>query len=619
MPATDLERLVVSLEARITQFSKQMDAANRKANGTAGSIEKRFKRMQTNIDSSFSRIGKGLGGIGKGAVGATAAGILGKFSIEAVEQAVGKLAKIGDVAERVEATTNEIQELRYAVEQTGGTADAADSAIQRFAKEFGTAGSSVQKIFQQAGVAIRDSEGNLISTFDAFQKYLDIIQNAGSAQAQLAISAKGFGREGGNAMVLVAKEGAAGFRLLADQARRTGAVISSDVIDPAKALDDRLTSLKTTLANLGDVLLAGIAGPVLEQAMKDLIGFLRETSFWLKILGQVSTRNAAGNFDFQPLINSFKQGTAEYAQRSLAISGPPVTARQAQDSSMAKLAAGQAAPGGGGGGDDLLDLEAKQKTAVEKSTEAIQNKIDALKIEQETLGMTAGEAARYTAIKEALNSAEEQGITLTDKQIIEINALAAEYGKLTTQLETVKTRTEAINETQKAFATEASGAFESLIVDGDKLNEVLSNVLDNLARMLIQASIAGTGPLAGILGTAAPTSGVGAGGAGGLAGIFAGFFARGGTIRAGQIGVTGERGPELVQGGTTGARVIPLDKLQAAGRGRGAQVNIDARIYAPGADTAALARVAAGQEALKRDIPRQIQAGIQNTRSRRMR
>lgn len=67
--ATDLERLVVSLDADIKKFDSSLKKAVATFNGETRKVEKRAKDMQRNVNSSFSDLGKGL------AVGAATGGL----------------------------------------------------------------------------------------------------------------------------------------------------------------------------------------------------------------------------------------------------------------------------------------------------------------------------------------------------------------------------------------------------------------------------------------------------------------------------------------------------------------------------------------------------------------
>lgn len=110
-----------------------------------------------------------------------------------------------------------------------------------------------------------------------------------------------------------------------------------------------------------------------------------------------------------------------------------------------------------------------------------------------------------------------------------------------------------------------SSAFEDAIVEGGKLSEVLKGLEKDILRIVTRKLV--TEPLAGattdFLGSL--TKGGTSGGIGGFLteigskffGLFSGFFADGGFIPPGRWGVAGERGPEPVFGGRTGATVRP--------------------------------------------------------------
>lgn len=64
--ATDVERLIVALEARTTAFEKAMNKANGVANQRARAIEQRFTKMNANINRSFQTALRGASMLGAG-------------------------------------------------------------------------------------------------------------------------------------------------------------------------------------------------------------------------------------------------------------------------------------------------------------------------------------------------------------------------------------------------------------------------------------------------------------------------------------------------------------------------------------------------------------------------
>jgi len=138
-------------------------------------------------------------------------------------------------------------------------------------------------------------------------------------------------------------------------------------------------------------------------------------------------------------------------------------------------------------------------------------------------------------------------------------------------------------------------------IDGD-LGGFLKNWLTRLGDSLINNLINGV--------ASALASGLGqiVGGNSGLAGmlasIFAGGFHTGGMIPQGQFGIVGERGPEPVWATPRGALVRPNRVLSQGIAGPAApNVVMPITIDATGADAAALGRVKASLDELKRDMP----------------
>lgn len=58
--ATDVERLVVSLEATITKYERAMNKAMQQTNKTARNMENRFNRAAGTVESRFARMGRGM-------------------------------------------------------------------------------------------------------------------------------------------------------------------------------------------------------------------------------------------------------------------------------------------------------------------------------------------------------------------------------------------------------------------------------------------------------------------------------------------------------------------------------------------------------------------------------
>ncbi|OXE37547.1 MAG: hypothetical protein CGW95_01125 [Phenylobacterium zucineum] len=126
-----------------------------------------------------------------------------------------------------------------------------------------------------------------------------------------------------------------------------------------------------------------------------------------------------------------------------------------------------------------------------------------------------------------------------------------------------------IKQATQALADAFTDALDSWIVKGEKFNSVLKNMLQSLSSMALKAVFSGTGPFAGIMGTA---------NGGGffnniLGSLFSGFRASGGDVMGGKAYVVGEKGPELFIPGADGG-IVSNDNLRGGGRGQTINFNV---------------------------------------------
>ena len=189
--------------------------------------------------------------------------------------------------------------------------------------------------------------------------------------------------------------------------------------------------------------------------------------------------------------------------------------------------------------------------------------------EQLALLRTVGDA--HAAIAERQKIEVEQaklGTDATAAEKDEVAGLVRQIDAATAARTKLKSAQAAGNQAYGFVSSQAAGGIESLVLDGAKVGDVASGLLRSTARQGLQAALTGAGPFAALFGTQGKD-----GATGGLFGAlgsamsgssgsgFAGLFAEGGSIAAGQWGIVGEKGAEVVAGP---AAVTPFGKLPAA-------------------------------------------------------
>lgn len=123
--------------------------------------------------------------------------------------------------------------------------------------------------------------------------------------------------------------------------------------------------------------------------------------------------------------------------------------------------------------------------------------------------------------------------------------------------------------TWKEFGADVARVGQSALLMQTSWQNALSAILMDVVKLIVKMEILdklgkGTGSGGGFFGSL-------------LGGLFGGFHATGGAIGAGKFGVTGEAGPEVIYGGTSGVSVYPIRQGSSNSSNVIVQYHIDAR------------------------------------------
>lgn len=310
MVADNGARLLVSLEARVNKFERDLGRANGTARREFGSIERRSQqmanRLETTVTQASTRIEsrfKGLSasfataaGALKGSLVGFAAGLASSASLGSVKATVAELAKLNDVAERTGASSKFLQEFAFGVRQSGGEAADAAAGMQKFSINVSKAaagGGDLAKVFEANGVAVADAAGKMRPIEDLLGDFAELVKNAEGEQDQLNLATMAFGRSAGPALVLALANGKAGMAEMAAQARKAGAVLEEDLIKKAADLDDKFAEVEDRIAGLGKRIAIEFAGPAVEASMNTFLGFLQRIKEELEALRNMDVSRLA--------------------------------------------------------------------------------------------------------------------------------------------------------------------------------------------------------------------------------------------------------------------------------------------------------------------------------------
>jgi len=508
-----------------------------------------FRQVQQDVTSLRKTFAAGLG------VGILSAELVTLPSL--IRGVISEASTLAKTADLIGVTTTELQELSFGFSLAGVEVGKTEDSLKQFAKRLAEAeskGGLLADILEANGVALRDASGTMRPLMSLLRDYANLIKNAGSEQEKLSLANEAFGRSGSE-MVLALRNGSLGLTKFTEAAKEAGGALEEELNRRAEEIDDKFAKLwrkfelngKRAVLSVAKTMDDVFSGPSEDPTLKDLqksltsqrgtlvreLSFLERTgtqaevdamrgrleSLDARLSGVMRERaaRAAGNF-----------GPSRRGGRRGEIAATVIPQRTAER--------GTAASAGAGGGSKARQVQIAQYDRI----------LNQLQSEADLLGLSAVEQRKVNALKMAgVDATSDQG-----------RAIAA----LVEQIHGQREAQGRLNEVTGYLGGIASGQIGTFIQALGFADTAAGRLASTLAEAALQAAILGQGPLAGMMGGGRflPTvlkglgaglgGGLGGGAGSGLAGAFAGMYADGGTLGAGQWGIAGEVGPEVITG-----------------------------------------------------------------------
>jgi hypothetical protein len=272
MPLDD-ERLLVSLEARIRDFERNMAKAQKVANRDFGGIEKRAKQSASRLESSLGSVGAkaaaSMRTLALSFAGGFAAGGLAELT-RGFGKMVKGIAEIGDAAKRSGLSAQSFQEWKFVAEQNRVGIDAVVDGFKelnlRADEWIATGGGPAAEAFQRLGFTADQLKTRLKDPSALMLEIVGRLQSLDKA-AQIRIADELFGGTGGEQFVQLIDQGEAGLRRTIARAHELGSVLDAQVIQKAAELDRKWSELSTRAGNT-------FRGVVIDLA--EMVGLLRQ-------------------------------------------------------------------------------------------------------------------------------------------------------------------------------------------------------------------------------------------------------------------------------------------------------------------------------------------------------
>jgi hypothetical protein len=550
-------------------------------------------------------------------LGGAAAAFLSVAAIQqlgvAVRDAANKLGDLKDASEVIGITTDALQELQYAAQLSGVSADVLQGSLQKLTKNLGDAamgGTSAKKSLDELGLS--GSELSTIPLDQALAKIADKLSAVENPAQRATLATDLFGKSG-LAMVNMLADGSAGLEAMAAEAQSLGVVINRDVIYNAAEAADKLDAMSMVVsANLTSALVNLM--PFIISAAQGIASLADAVNEFLfaGTQRQVTSNNAlayAATATGEVRDAYLAYGAAVNKVNSLNTDAPIFDARLGQDRADALRVAELEVEVNRALVVAAVDREAAEKkldATYSASVQSVSDKNSELQTEIALLGLSKEEQIKKNAavekaalVETLMTQAMAANGKVSETQRLSILDLATQQEQLTIANEMGKIAQTGANKgmsdaaiialktkdalavyqaqvqnlglTMSEFET-ISGTIQSSmegafmgIVDGttsakDAFKSMAADIIKELYRVLVVQRMVGQLATAGKAG-----SGI-LGFIGGALGITG--SAAGGPLQAGQPSVVGEHGRELFVPSSAG-RVLSVPQSKAAVGGGG--------------------------------------------------
>lgn len=219
-----------------------------------------LSKSETKLEKYFQRIermAKAFAGI-----------FVAKEIFEFADSQAELLDRLDDTANALGITTERVQQFTFASKAMGDDADRLLHLMGRLQVEQEAAaqgGAAQAKAFQQIGVSVRDTNGQMKAADELFLDVADGISKQKDASKQAAVATALFGREG-RALLPFLKEGRKGFQELADLYKELGGGYTREAIEKGGEFQKSQAKLNLTMTALKNQVLIRLL-PILTKVV----------------------------------------------------------------------------------------------------------------------------------------------------------------------------------------------------------------------------------------------------------------------------------------------------------------------------------------------------------------
>jgi hypothetical protein len=277
-----------SLFASLTLQSSQFTQGTRQAAQSANT-------MATSINSSF-------GSIVKAGAAAFGAFKVGEMLIGAAKSAFEYAASLKELSQQTGVTVEQYQILGRAALANGVQQDTMNTAMKRLNSTLGEAQAGSEeaiKKFKQLGIS-KEQINSFQQAGDIMPYVMEGIKNVGDAAKQAAAAKQLFGKAAGD-LLPVLTQGAQGYNVMAEEARKAG-LLTAEQADKADDAADKVGLLAQTLKTKLAIALTDNL-PAINAVIDGLAGIIQVAGQAISWLSKLSNESEVGNLERKIRVN----------------------------------------------------------------------------------------------------------------------------------------------------------------------------------------------------------------------------------------------------------------------------------------------------------------------------
>lgn len=448
-----------------------------------------FSAGARSAQATLAGLSKSMRGFGAGLVGALSLGAVAS----SVDNVIHKVAEIGDVAEAIGITAEQLQVYNRMALASGSSSEAMARGLQEVAEQSTDVNSKLSQLFAANGLATQGRPVN-----DVIRDFMTLLQNAKTPAEQLAMVTSVLGVRVGRELVESFRAGAAGVDESTKAMVESGNYFSNAEIQRTQEIETRYNQVMANIATGWQRMVVGII-----DGLNTILQAAPEPGGKFNRMGYDLGQPAFSTPLLPPSVNMGPMGgPGQFRPIPIKTTVLP----------------------------PAKDNTEKVKADVEKSITPSPIKPSIEPVPPDTIDSIYGAGEAFQTLWQDM----ESGVYTTNELNDALQGMSY-------------TMTDSLGTALSGIISGTSSAKEAFA-------DMAQSVSQDLSRMAAQLLSSGLMQLlSGAFG------GIGGISFGGMS--FGGFYANGGILGAGQWGIAGEAGPELIQGP---ARITPMDRGSAA-------------------------------------------------------